>query len=136
MTIDKSSAKEITTEFARERSSEATERTLMAWIRTSLAMIGFGFGIGKVQDYMEMIHPARVIDPIHGARLFGGTFITIGILAVLVAVIQYRRRLSQIRQDVFVYSSPLPLVRSCGLSAADYRTVRACSSFSLRLPSS
>ena len=81
----------------------------MAWIRTALAFISFGFGIGKVQDYMEKIDPDRVYDPIHGARIFGGAFITLGILAVLVAVIQYRRRLSLIKQDVFVYSVPLPL---------------------------
>ena len=81
----------------------------MSWIRTPLALIGFGFGIGKVQDYMEMIHPEPVFNPIHGARLFGGAFIIVGILAVLMAVLQYRRRLNQIRQDVFVYSAPLPL---------------------------
>ena len=109
MTIDKSSVKEMTTEFARVRSSEATERTLMAWIRTGLALIGFGFGIGKAQDYLEKIHPDRIYDPVHGARIFGGAFITLGVLAVLVAVIQYRRRLSQIKQDVFVYSESLPL---------------------------
>ena len=109
MTDDNSTVKQTTTELARERSRDATERTLMAWIRTALALIGFGFGIGKVQDYMEKIHPERVYDPIHGARIFGGAFITLGILAVLVAVIQYRRRLSLIKQDVFFYSEPLPL---------------------------
>jgi putative membrane protein len=109
MTVDNSTVKHITTELARERSHAATERTLMAWIRTSLALIGFGFGIGKVQDYMEMTYPERVSDPIHGARIFGGAFITLGVLAVLMAVTQYRRRLSQIKKDEFVYSAPLPL---------------------------
>jgi hypothetical protein len=32
------------TEFARERSREAADRTLMACIRTALALIGFGVG--------------------------------------------------------------------------------------------
>ena len=35
------------TELARERSREAADRTIMAWIRTSLSLISFGFGIGK-----------------------------------------------------------------------------------------
>ena len=109
MTVDNPKAKQTTTELARERSRDATERTLMAWIRTALALIGFGFGIGKVQDYMEKIHPEKIYDPIHGARIFGGAFITLGILAVLMAVFQYRRRLSLIKKDVFVYSEPLPL---------------------------
>ena len=109
MTDNNSKAKQTTTELARGRSRDATERTLMAWIRTGLALIGFGFGIGKAQDYLEKIHPDRIYDPVHGARIFGGAFITLGVLAVLVAVIQYRRRLSQIKQDVFVYSESLPL---------------------------
>ena len=109
MTVDNPKAKQTTTELARERSRDATERTLMAWIRTSLALIGFGFGIGKVQDYLEMTNPGLIQDPIHGARIFGGAFITLGILAVLMAVIQYWLRLRQIKQDVFVYSAPLPL---------------------------
>jgi putative membrane protein len=109
MTVDKPTEKPITTELARERSRDATERTLMAWIRTALALIGFGFGIGKAQDYLEMIHPGRINDPILGVRIFGGAFIALGVLAVLMAVIQYRHRLSQIRQEVYVYKAGLPL---------------------------
>lgn len=109
MTIDNPTVKQTTTELARERSRAATERTLMAWIRTSLSLIGFGFGIGKIQDYIEMTHPGRIHDPIHGARIFGGSFIALGILAIIMAAIQHWRRLSQIKQDVYVYSAPLPL---------------------------
>lgn len=36
------------TELAKERNRAAEERTLMAWIRTSLALIGFGFGIDRI----------------------------------------------------------------------------------------
>ena len=35
-------------ELARERNREAADRTLLAWIRTSLAMISFGFGIERL----------------------------------------------------------------------------------------
>jgi putative membrane protein len=43
----------ITNELARERNRAAADRTLMAWIRTALAMIGFGFGVGKLYDALE-----------------------------------------------------------------------------------
>ena len=33
----------IANELAKERNREAAERTLMAWIRTALSLIGFGF---------------------------------------------------------------------------------------------
>ncbi len=32
------------TELARERNREAADRTLLAWIRTGLSLIGFGVG--------------------------------------------------------------------------------------------
>ena len=35
-------------ELARERNREAADRTLLAWVRTSLAMISLGFGIERL----------------------------------------------------------------------------------------
>ena len=42
-----------TTELARVRTREAADRTLMAWIRTSLSLIGFGFTANKVLGVLE-----------------------------------------------------------------------------------
>lgn len=39
--------------LTRERNREAADRTLLAWIRTTLTLIGFGFGAGKFTQYME-----------------------------------------------------------------------------------
>jgi uncharacterized membrane protein YidH (DUF202 family) len=44
-TVTNQTQTNIATELARERTREAADRTLMAWIRTSLSLIGFGFGI-------------------------------------------------------------------------------------------
>src|SRR5882757_2706696 len=43
------------TELTKERNRLAADRTLMAWIRTSLSLIGFGFGIGKVYEYLKSV---------------------------------------------------------------------------------
>ena len=43
---DKPATVNVANEFAKERNRAAAERTLMAWIRTALSLIGFGFGIG------------------------------------------------------------------------------------------
>lgn len=45
--------KSLTNELAKERSREASDRTLMAWIRTSISMISFGFAIAKTYEYVE-----------------------------------------------------------------------------------
>jgi uncharacterized membrane protein YidH (DUF202 family) len=38
----------LTNELARQRNRDAAERTLMAWIRTCLSLISFGFGLDKI----------------------------------------------------------------------------------------
>ena len=103
--------------LTRERNREAAERTLMAWIRTSLALIGFGFGIGKFYQYMESAVPEITLDPTRSALIFGGAFIAMGTFSLLFAVIQYARILSRIKQADFTYRPPWPLavILSIGL---------------------
>jgi putative membrane protein len=56
---DRPTAKSVANELARERNREAAERTLMAWIRTALSLIGFGFGIGKLDAYLKGVTCTR-----------------------------------------------------------------------------
>lgn len=104
-------------ELARERNKAAADRTMMAWIRTSIAMIGFGFGIGKISGALEETKLEVMADPIHSGQIFGEAFITLGILSLLAAVIQYWRTLNHIRMDQFVYSQSraLPMMTAIAL---------------------
>ncbi|MGD9045621.1 MAG: DUF202 domain-containing protein [Desulfobacterales bacterium] len=77
----------ITNELARERNRAAADRTIMAWIRTALAMIGFGFGVGKLYDALEKANPERVTDPLHSAQIVGEALIALGVLGLFAAVI-------------------------------------------------
>jgi uncharacterized membrane protein YidH (DUF202 family) len=43
----------LTNELAKERNRAAYDRTLMAWIRTAISLIGFGFAIAKSYEYIH-----------------------------------------------------------------------------------
>jgi len=76
----------------------AAERTLMAWIRTSLAMISFGFTIGKLGDALasaEVRLFGRDTD-IVGVAYF---LVIVGTLALILAALQYRRDMRLIRPN-------------------------------------
>lgn len=38
---------------------QANERTLLAWIRTGLALMAFGFVVGRIAVWLKMEHPER-----------------------------------------------------------------------------
>ena len=99
------------TELARERSREAADRTLMAWVRTSLTLIGFGFGFGKFHGYLQTAGLRHKIDPIHSMLIFGGSFIILGIFGLFAAVFQHWRVLRRLEDGQFVYSPSWPTER-------------------------
>lgn len=83
-----------------ERTFLAFERSLMAWLRTSLAMISFGFTLAKFFEYLEEQRGGPVVG--HFGRTWasdtvGMAMITIGTVALVLAVIQHRRRVEALR---------------------------------------
>jgi putative membrane protein len=106
---DKPVVPNVANELARERNREAAERTLMAWIRTALSLIGFGFGIGKLAAYLDAagLHPAH--DPPHTSLIFGTSFIVVGIFGLLAAIVQHARVLKRLSQPDFAYNAMRPI---------------------------
>lgn len=98
---NKSRKTSIANELARDRNRAAADRTLMAWIRTALSLIGFGFSIGKLAEYLQKANPNRILDPINSAQVFGEGFIILGLASLIIAVIQNRRILKQIEQGAY-----------------------------------
>jgi putative membrane protein len=105
-------------ELAKERNRAAYDRTLMAWIRTAISLIGFGFAIAKSYEYIqteEMETTGRFIDQIHAPLWFGMSFIVLGMVCILGGVIQYRVVMKQIQSDRFTYNEPRPLAKIIAL---------------------
>jgi putative membrane protein len=105
-------------ELAKERNRAAYDRTLMAWIRTAISLIGFGFAIAKSYEYIqmdEMEKTGRFIDQIHAPLWFGMSFILLGMLCILGGVIQYAKVVKQIQTGEFTYGEPRPLAKIVAL---------------------
>jgi putative membrane protein len=110
VTIDgKRAGPDTSTELARERTREAADRTLMAWIRTALSLIGFGFGIGKGFELFSAALPKKELDPLHGTLVLAISFIALGMLGLLGAIIQYGQILKHLEQGAFTYKAPRAL---------------------------
>jgi putative membrane protein len=97
------------TELTKERNRLAADRTLMAWIRTALSLIGFGFGIGKVYEYLKSVGTHDTVDPIRSTLIFGSSFIGLGMLALIAAVIQHTRILRQLEAPDYAYNAMRPI---------------------------
>jgi putative membrane protein len=105
-------------ELAKERNRAAYDRTLMAWIRTAISLIGFGFAIAKSYEYIqmdEMEKTGRFIDQIHAPLWFGMSFILLGMVCILGGVIQYVKVVQQIQSGQFIFGEPRPLAKIVAL---------------------
>jgi putative membrane protein len=100
--IDKQGAKpgDIATRLAMDRNYMAAERTLMAWVRTALSMISFGFTIGKLGQVVSSIEVKNLLGQTRmmGVESIAYLLVILGTVALLMATIQHRVRMYQLFQ--------------------------------------
>jgi putative membrane protein len=88
----------------------AAERTLLAWQRSSLSLMGFGFLIERFGLFLRALHPEVLAPRQHLiALIIGVVFILLGVAAAFLSSEGYRR---------FIRSMPTPVPRgfAIGLS--------------------
>ena len=76
--------------FAWLRTRLAIERTMMAWQRTGVALIGFGFAIVQYLEHLQQVPGARSAYLPDAPQLLGLALISSGILALVISLWQYR----------------------------------------------
>jgi putative membrane protein len=73
----------------------AAERTLLAWLRTGIALITFGFVIARLGVWLRAQHAP--VHPMPGSGLMGSLFGALGTAAEVLAIVRYvsfRRRVA------------------------------------------
>jgi putative membrane protein len=77
----------------------ASERTLMAVLRTSLSLIGFGFTIYKF--FEAIVHTTGGSGPLraHAPRRLGLTLVSLGIFVLVAGIYQHWFFLKELRKE-------------------------------------
>jgi putative membrane protein len=79
----------------------AGERTLLAWIRTGLAMMGFGFVVARFGLFLrELSAAARIHSPASsGLSLWIGTaLVALGVMVNVLAAVQHLRFVQRLKR--------------------------------------
>jgi putative membrane protein len=69
----------------------AAERTLLAWVRTGLGLVGMGFVVARFGLFLRLVHPESNSWDHHWSGPLGIALALLGALASGIATVQHRR---------------------------------------------
>jgi len=91
----------------------ANERTLLAWIRTSIGIMAFGFVVVKFSLFIRQISLLLgkdiVMPPRGHSSVIGILLVAVGAIVLVLAYIKYKRTEKQLNDRTFRSSSSLIL---------------------------
>jgi len=79
------------THFGWLRTRLSVERTLMSWVRTAMALIGFGFTIVQFFEHLQATAGVGAALRPQAPRYLGLALIAAGVFALLISIWQYRK---------------------------------------------
>jgi putative membrane protein len=97
------------------RLHQANERTMLAWVRTGIALMAFGFAIARFGVFLRQVAAIGSV-PLHGSNSLGSAWVgaalvALGMVANLLATVRYGRVRAAIeRGDVGAPSGTLVYV--------------------------
>ena len=99
----------------RQREHQANERTFLAWLRTSIALIGFGFAIARFGLFLRELQSSVTGQavPTHSvisSQTIGIGLVIIGIVLIALSAWRYNRVLEQIERGDYRPSRLIILV--------------------------
>ncbi|WP_347239848.1 DUF202 domain-containing protein [Oscillatoria sp. FACHB-1406] len=87
----------------RQREHQANERTFLAWLRTSIALMGFGFALTRFSLFLRQFqvattHQAATHRSIFNSENLGLSLVIFGIVVIVLAAWHYNRVFWQIER--------------------------------------
>ena len=88
----------------RQREHQANERTFLAWLRTSIALIGFGFAIARFGLFLRQLQisitgKASATHSLITSEMLGVSLAVVGIVLIALATWRYNRVFWQIERS-------------------------------------
>ncbi|ENX13462.1 hypothetical protein F894_01671 [Acinetobacter sp. CIP 51.11] len=80
----------------------ALERTALAWNRSGLALIAFGFVIEKSNLLVQLVDPDTYAQKIVYSQWLGIAVIVFGMWVNFASILQYRRGMASLRSPEFI----------------------------------
>lgn len=87
----------------RQREHQANERTFLAWLRTSIALIGFGFAIARFGLFLRQLHSAITqketsVSSFTNSETLGVSLVIVGVMVIAIAAWRYNQVFLQIER--------------------------------------
>jgi putative membrane protein len=86
----------------RQREHQANERTFLAWLRTAIALIGFGLAIARFGLFLRELQTAvadgSVVQSFFSYQNLGIALVIVGLIVIVLSVWRYNQVFWQIEQ--------------------------------------
>jgi putative membrane protein len=103
--MQKNSEEKVTARVRNRRVHMANERTFLAWIRTSIGIMAFGFVVEKFSLFLKQLQyflGKEIPTPSQGySSVFGIVLVGLGALMGVLAFIRYKKVEKQIDKDAY-----------------------------------